>query len=360
MARPPSKFEEMAAVLRWKWQIMVAVATSVIIVTHSAGTLLGRLYFDGGGRSKWLATVVQSAGAPLCLPLLCLLSLRVKSPPPPSAARRRDIALIYLSLGFLISASNLMYSYALLYLPVSTFSLLCATQLAFNAVSSYFLNAHRFTPPVLNSVALLTFSAVLVAVGSESDASNASRSERRLGVALALAASALFALTLSLMELSFERVIKARTWAAAVEMEVWTSTAATAAAVAGLWASGEWRRVGEEMERFRRGGRAGYVMALVGTAAAWQLYAVGLVALVEAASALFANVTCTVGTALVPLAAVAVFGDEMDAAKAVAMGIAFWGFASYVYQHYLDESNSKRGVDSCNRANGSDAPDACP
>jgi hypothetical protein len=35
------------------------------------------------------------------------------------------------------------------------------------------------------------------------------------------------------------------------------------------------------------------------------------------------------------------FHDEMDGVKAIAMVLAIWGFISYFYQHYLDDSKSK-------------------
>ncbi|KAB1215779.1 putative purine permease 11 [Morella rubra] len=67
------------------------------------------------------------------------------------------------------TGANLMYSYGLVYLPVSTYSLLCASQLAFNALFSFFLNSQKFTPSILNSVVLVTMSASLLAVNMDSE-----------------------------------------------------------------------------------------------------------------------------------------------------------------------------------------------
>jgi VanZ family protein len=46
---------------------------------------------------------------------------------------------------------------------------------------------------------------------------------------------------------------------------------------------------------------------------------------------------------LVPVFAVALFGDRMTGVKAVAMLMALWGFLSYVYQHYLDGRRAAAG-----------------
>ncbi|KAJ6831221.1 hypothetical protein M6B38_350895 [Iris pallida] len=125
--------------------------------------------------SMWMATLVQSAGAPLLIPFLLLppsqsdsSSSSAAAPPVPRAA----VASTYVALGLLIAGDNLMYSYGLLYLPVSTYSLICSTQLAFSVAFAYLLNAQRLTALILNSVVLLVFAAALLGVSSGSDGSS--------------------------------------------------------------------------------------------------------------------------------------------------------------------------------------------
>jgi len=134
-------------------------------------------------------------------------------------------------IGLLIGCDNLMYSYAMLYLPVSTFSLLSASQLAFNAVTSRLLNAQRFTAPILNSVVVLTFSAALLSVGGSASDGTASRvppGKRALGLALTLSASAAYALVLSLFKVTFDKVVQARTLRWVLTVQVGTNVAASA------------------------------------------------------------------------------------------------------------------------------------
>ncbi|OEL22711.1 putative purine permease 11 [Dichanthelium oligosanthes] len=312
----------------------VVVDMLMVLCGGTVGTLLGRLYYNSGGNSKWVATLTQSGGAPLlAIPLLL-------TPPPPAEERQpaaSTMAAIYVGIGVLLGFDNLTYAYALQYLPVSTFSLVAATQLGFNAVTSRLINAQRFTALIANSVVVLTFAAALLAVGSSSDATSSSvpRGKYPLGFVLTLAASALFALILSLFEAAFARVIRARTVRWVLRMQLHTNLVATAVGVVGLFASGDWRTLPGEMAAFRLG-RARYVLTLVGTAVCWQAAAVGTVRLIARVSSLFANVTGTVALPLVPVFAVALFGDRMTGIKAVAMLMAVWGFLSYVYQHYLD------------------------
>ncbi|KAE8670249.1 Intron maturase isoform 1 [Hibiscus syriacus] len=128
----------------YKWWIRVISYIVFLIAGQSAATLLGRLYYDEGGNSKGVSCAARQ---PTILTLV----------------------LLYFGFGLLLTGDNMMYSYGLLYVPVSTYSLLCATQLAFNAVFSFFLNSQKFTPFILNSVILLAISAAFLAVNSDSE-----------------------------------------------------------------------------------------------------------------------------------------------------------------------------------------------
>ncbi|XP_039853238.1 probable purine permease 11 isoform X2 [Panicum virgatum] len=331
-----------------RWWALVAVDMLMLLAGGTVATLLSRLYYNSGGNSKWMSTLTQSCGAPLlAIPLLL-------TPPAPEEERRRPapskLAAVYLGIGVLIGVDNLMYAYALLYLPVSTFSLVAATQLAFNAVTSRLINAQRFTPLIANSVVVLTFAAAMLGVGASSDGDGTSssgappRGRYAAGFVLTLAASAVLALILSLYELAFERVVRARTPRWVLRTQMHTNLVASAVAAAGLLASGEWRTVPGEMAAFRDG-PARYVLTLAGTAAAWQAALAGQVRLVARVSSLFANATGAVQLPLVPVFAVVLFGDRMTGVKTVAMLMAVWGFLSYVYQHYLDGRRAAAGKD---------------
>jgi len=319
----------------------------MLLAGGTVAILLSRLYYNSGGNSKWMATLTQSGGSPLLLvPLLM-------TPAPPAEERRPAASKlwpIYAGIGVLIGFDNLMYSYALQYLPVSTFSLVAASQLAFNAITSRLINAQRFTALIANSVMVLTFSAALLGVGSSDDGDSSSggapHSKYPVGFLLVLAASAAFALILSLFEATFERVIRARTLRWVLSMQMYTNLVASAVSVAGLLASGDWRTIPAEMAAFRDG-RARYVLTLVGTAVSWQAAAVGMVRLIARVSSLFANVTGTLALPLVPVFAVALFGDRMTGIKIVAMLMAVWGFLSYAYQHYVDGRRAENGKAEC-------------
>ncbi|KAK4794137.1 hypothetical protein SAY86_012131 [Trapa natans] len=118
-------------------------------------------------------------------------------------------------------------------------------------------------------------------------------------------------------------------------MQIYTSLVATCA-------SGEWKTLHGEIEAFGKGSAA-YVMTMVGIAVSWQVCSVGVVGLIFLVSSLFSNVVSTLSLAITPIASVIVFHDKMGGVKVIAMLMALWGFTSYIYQNYMDESKSRVG-----------------
>lgn len=328
--------------VNYGWWFRIFLYITFLLVGQSAATLLGRFYYDEGGNSKWMATFVQSAGFPILIPLFFLFKSSKKSA---SSSRekpsRSSLFLIYVFFGLLLAGDNLMYSYGMLYLPVSTYSLICASQLAFNCLFSLLLNAQKFTALILNSVVIVTISAALLAVHSESDTSTKlSAGKYAIGFIFTVAASATYALYLSLLEVSFKRVIKSETFDTILKMQFFPSFVATSCCVVGLYASGEIRSLTAEMNGFHKG-EISYLMTLVWTAVLWQICCIGLLGLIFEVSSLFSNVISTLALPAVPVFAVIFFHDKMDGEKVIALLLALWGFLSYSYQNYLDDSKAK-------------------
>ncbi|XVF73572.1 hypothetical protein PTKIN_Ptkin12aG0212700 [Pterospermum kingtungense] len=326
----------------WQWWLMVAMNIFFIIAGQATSVLLGRFYYDQGGNSKWMATLVQNAGFPiLCVPLFLLRPYEEPNSSSSASPSIKAIALLYFVLGLLVAVDNLMYSVGLLYLSASTYSLICATQLAFNAVFSYFLNSQKFTPLILNSVLILSLSAVLIAISDDSEGpSGVSNGKFLLSFLCALGASALYSLLLSLLQLSFQKVLKKETFSVVLEMQFYISAVACCVSTLGLFASGEWKSLHHEMKEFSNG-TVSYVLTLLCTAITWQMSSVGVVGLVFVLSSLFSNVIDTLSLAFTPLAALVVFQDNMNGMKVIAMLLGFCGFACYIYQNYLDHRKAR-------------------
>ncbi|KAH9797649.1 protein reduced wall acetylation 3 [Citrus sinensis] len=328
---------------------LYCVSLILLQIPHSpsVATLLGRLYYAEGGKSKWMAGLVQPAGFPILLPLY-LISAPENIPTsynsnlherPPSFL---TIISVYVSLGILQAAISLMYSFGYLYLPVSTYSLICATQLAFNALFSFFLNSLKFDPYIINSLVLLTISSILLAFNNDesTESSDASKGKYAIGFICTVGGSAGYGLILSLTQLFFERVFKKETFTVVLDMIIYPSLVSTCIILVGLFASGEWEGLSGEMEEFKLG-KVSYLMTLIWTAIGWQVFSIGATGLIFDVSSLFSNVISTLGLPFVPVLAVIIFHEKMSGLKVIAMVLAIWGFLSYFYHHYLDDFKSK-------------------
>lgn len=320
----------------------MTIYTLFLLSGQSVATLLGRLYFDKGGKSKWMGTIVQLVGFPVLLPYYSTAAYKNPTnqvhPKSPSALK---LVAVYVFLGLLVAANSYMYSVGLQYLPVSTYSLICASQLAFNAFFSFFFNSQRFTPYIVNSLVLLTISSILLVFQTDStDQSDVSKVKYVIGFICTTGASAGYALLLSLTQFSIQNILKRDTFSVVIDMTVYQSLVATCATLVGLFASGEWKGLKKEMNEFKLG-KVSYVMTLTWTAITWQIFSIGAVGLILEVSSLFSNVISVVGLPIIPVLAVIFFHEKLGGVKAIALVLAIWGFVSYVYQQYLDYIKSK-------------------
>ncbi|CAH8358181.1 unnamed protein product [Eruca vesicaria subsp. sativa] len=329
---------------RW---LRVFVYTFFVISGQSVATILGRLYYDNGGNSKWLATVVQLVGFPVLLPYY-LFSIKTHTPTHTDSkeASLRNRVLVYLALGVLLGGDCYLYSIGLLYLPVSTFSLIGASQLAFNAFFSYFLNSQKLTPIILNSLLLLTISSTLLAFNNkeESNFKKVTRAQYVTSFICTIGASAGYGLTLSLKQLAFSKVLKRQTFSEVMDMVIYVRAVASFVSLVGLFASGEWATLSSEMDNYKRG-KLSYVINLVWTAITWQVFSIGGTGLIFELSSLFSNSISVFGLPAIPILAVVIFRDKVNGLKVISMILAIWGFMSYVYQHYLDDKNLKKSLE---------------
>ncbi|XP_049381959.1 purine permease 21-like [Solanum stenotomum] len=338
---------------KYKRWIEIGFNAVLILVCLSAATLLGELYYREGGKSTWMNSLVQMVGFPILFPIL-LLKKREENRDEEhmhkntinSNNKNPSVWMflsVYVFLGLLLGGSCILNAVGLLHLPVSTFSLISASQLGFNALFSFFLNSQKITTYIANSIILLTISSILLVFQPDDSSSNDSSKGKGyvlIGFICTLFGSAGYALLLSATERIFRNVMKKRTLKEVMSVVIWQSFFATCAILIGLFASGEWRWIKTEMNEYKLG-KVSYVMTLVWNALAWQIYTIGLLSLIMKVSALFANVITALSVPLIPVLALIFFDEKMSGVKVISMILAIWGFLSYGYQQYLDEVKLK-------------------
>lgn len=177
-----TSYKYQATLLRqYIWWFEMAIFAICVLSGQSVATILGRLYYDKGGNSKWMATFVQNGGFPILIPFL-FLTPNEKQTAENTDKKQPSLIVhvsLYLFLGIFLAADCMLYSIGLLYLPVSTYTLISASQLGFNAFFSYFLNSQKLTPYIINSLVLLTISSILLVFAPDSSDSNIPKGKSR-------------------------------------------------------------------------------------------------------------------------------------------------------------------------------------
>ncbi|KAM0846242.1 hypothetical protein ACQ4PT_055803 [Festuca glaucescens] len=137
-----------------------------MIVGSACGPLLLCTYFLHGSNRKWLSSLLQTAGWPLQLAPLNASFLSHRR----CSTTTRSLPVFLMSprllattvgIGLIIGLDNLLYSYGMAYLPVSTSSILISTQLAFTAGFALLIVRQRFTAFSVNAVMLRVGAAML-------------------------------------------------------------------------------------------------------------------------------------------------------------------------------------------------------
>lgn len=204
-------------------RILLLINTILLATGTSGGALVMRLYFIHGGKRIWLSSFLETAAFPIIILPIIISYIHKRR-------RHRSSALISIKpplflasalIGLLTGLDDYLYACGVARLPVSTFSLIQASHLAFTAVFAFLLVRHRFTPYSVNSVVLLTVAAVVLALRSSGDRP-AGESSRQyvIGFVMILAAAALYGFVLPLMELVYKKSRQRITYSLVMEIQL--------------------------------------------------------------------------------------------------------------------------------------------
>lgn len=185
---------------------LLVILSACLVLMGAGGPLLLRVYFVHGGKRLFLSAMLQISGWPLLLPPICVSLYRSRSHGVANLLLPPRLAGAAAVLGAFFAISCFVYSLGSQGLPLSTSSLLLATQLAFTAVFAFLYVGLRFTPFSANAVVLLTIGPAVLGVGpgSGKPAGEAS-STYRTGFCEAIAAPLLAGLVLPLVEVAMAR-----------------------------------------------------------------------------------------------------------------------------------------------------------
>lgn len=318
------------------WLLLLLSSLSMLIV-FPASSILSRLYYSNGGKSKWIISWAAVAGWPIPTIILIPIYLFYKKKPTPLTLK---LAFWYIMLGFLSAADNLMYAYAYAYLPASTASLLASSSLVFSALFGFLIVKNKINASTINALFIITAAMVIIGLDSDSDIyGNVTKSQYAMGFVWDILGSALHGLIFALSELVFVKLLGRRSFHVVLEQQVMVSFSAFVFTTIGLILNNDFHGMSSEAKVFK-GGEVSYWMVIIWSAITFQLGVLGATAVLFLASTVLAGVLNAVRVPITSIAAVILLKDPMSGFKILSLIITFWGFASYVYGNFSASKNS--------------------
>lgn len=308
--------------------ILLFLSGAAVLIAFPASSLLSRLYYSNGGKSKWIISWVAVAGWPLTALILIPTYIIQKTYPTPL---KFSLVLSYIVLGFLSAADNLMYAYAYAYLPASTASLLASSSLVFSVLFGYLIVKNKLNASIINAIVVITAAMTIIALDSDSDQyGNISNRQYIIGFVWDIVGSALHGLIFALSELLFVKLLGRRSFHVVLEQQVMVSLFAFVFTTIGVVVNKDFERMASEARRFT-GGEGSYYQVLVWAGITFQLGVLGATAVVFLSSTVLAGVMNAVRVPLTSIAAVILLKDPMSGLKILSLLITIWGFGSYIY-----------------------------
>ncbi|PKI47347.1 hypothetical protein CRG98_032272 [Punica granatum] len=306
-------------------KILLVLNCIILSIGTTGGPLVMRLYFIHGGERVWLLSWLETAAWPIIMaPLAISYTYRRRRwaaatakggstwPPPRRVLMKPFLFVASAVVGVLTGVDNYLYAYGNARLPVSTSSLIIASQLAFTAGFAFLLVKQRFTSYSINSVFLLTLAAVVLALHAGSDRPEGeSDRDYMLGFVMTVVAAALYGFLLPLVELSYKKV--------------------NVYALINLSRLLILQVIPREAKEFGLG-EFKYYTVLVCSAIVWQCFFLGTIGVIFCASSLSSGVVVAVMLPVTEILAVIFFKEKFSAEKGVSLVLSLWGLISYFYK----------------------------
>ncbi|XP_074263613.1 purine permease 3-like [Silene latifolia] len=320
------------------------ILNCVILATGiSCGPLVMRLYYLHGGKSIWLSSWLETGGWPIMIvPLLVAYFRRRAVDRASKLVYIRPMTALFAALiGIVAGAGDYCYAYGVKHIPVSTSSLILATQLAFTAGFAFILVGQKFTAYSVNAVALLTFGAIVLALHVSSDKPEGETSlQYYSGFFLTLASSAFFAVMLPLIELAYKKAKQSINYSLVMEFQLVLSFSATLMCTLGMFASGDYKTYAQELQDYKLGTTM-YFVVMICNAIIWQCFYLGAAGVIHYGSSLLSGVIIALALPITEIMAVIFYHENFQVEKGVSLILSLWGFLSYFYGEVTENKKQR-------------------
>ncbi|XP_023545816.1 purine permease 3-like [Cucurbita pepo subsp. pepo] len=327
-------------------KFLLAFNCVLMSIGNCGGPLILRLYFIHGGNRVWLSSWLLTGGWPIILlPLVISYFQRRRT-----SAAGTTTEFIFIKprlffasavIGLLTGLDNYLYAYGVARLPVSTSSLIIASQLAFTAGFAFLLVKQRFTSYSVNAVVLLTLGGAILALHSSGDRpAGESNREYIAGFLMTVGASVLYGFVLPLIELTYKKAKQNLTYTLVLETQFVISLFATILCTIGMLINNDFQAIPREGTEFGLGKTKYYVILALSTII-WQCFFLGAVGVIFYSSSLFSGVVIALLLPATEILAVIFFREKFQAEKGVSLALNLWGFVSYFYGEFKQSSKKK-------------------
>ncbi|KAI5654947.1 hypothetical protein M9H77_32134 [Catharanthus roseus] len=317
-------------------KLLLLMSFLLVVLGNTAGPLLIRYYYVKGGSRIWFITWLQTGGWPIILiPLFFSYFQRRKTDPNANLYHIRLPAIISAAfIGTLLGVVNFLYSIAAQRLPVSTSTLILASNLIFTAFSAFVLVRQKFTPYSVNAIVLLTAGSAALAMHASSERPEGqSKKSYAIGFAMMFISAALTGLVFPGLELVYKKTKLALTFEVIMEMQLVISFSATVFATIGMIINNDFKVISREAGQFLMG-ETKYYVVVVSIAVIFQVYFFGAVGIIMCASALVNGIITAVLLPITEVLAVIFFRDKFTSEKGMSLALCLWGFVSHLYGEY--------------------------
>ncbi|PIN19291.1 putative UDP-galactose transporter [Handroanthus impetiginosus] len=318
----------------------------MLSIGSCGGPLILRLYFLHGGKRIWLSSWLQTGGWPIILlPLLFSHGRRCRS-----TANAKPILMkprVFFAaavIGTVIGLDDYLFSYGYAKLPVSTSSLLVATQLAFTAAFAFLLVKQKFTAYSINAVVLLTVGAAVLGLHTSGDRpAGESSKEYWLGFFLTVAAAGVAGCSLPLIELMYKKTKQELTYTLAMEIQLVICFFATVFCTVGMIINNDFQAMSREANEFELG-ETKYYLVIVWSAIICQGFFFGVIGVIFYSSSLLSGIIIAVLLPATELLAVIFYHEKFQAEKGISLFLSLWGFISYFFGEIKHNKKNKEDL----------------
>ncbi|PON63417.1 Purine permease [Parasponia andersonii] len=320
----------------------------LLTIGNCGGPLIMRLYFIHGGKRVWLSSWLETGGCFIILIPLAAAYFHRRRRRLASARLVQMEPFLFLGsavIGLATGFDDYLYAYGVARLPVSTSSLIIASQLAFTAGFAFLLVKQRFTSYSVNAVVLLTVGGAVLALHTSGDRPKGeSEKDYVVGFLMTVAAAVLYGFILPLVELMYKKAKQRITYSLVLEIQLVMCFFATLFCTVGMLVNKDFKAIPREARKFELGETTYYVV-LVLSAIIWQGFFLGAIGVIFCASSLLSGIVIAVLLPVTEILAVIFYKENFQAEKGVSLALSLWGFVSYFYGEIKQSKKIKKERD---------------